>query len=144
LLIREARPGDAEALAALLTELGFPAVAGEVAERLPRLQAAGEVPLVAEAEGLLGCIGWHVMHVVHRPLPVGRITMLIVAEAARGQGVGKALVEAAEARLEQLGCGIVEVTSNAALADAHLFYERLGYRRTSHRFAREVGGGSGG
>jgi len=144
LLIREARQSDAEALADLLTELGFPASAADVAERLPRMHAAGEVPLVAEADGLLGCIGWHVMHVVHRPLPVGRITMLIVGAARRGRGVGKALVQAAEARLEQLGCGIIEVTSNAALADAHLFYERLGYRRTSYRFAKEVRGGSGG
>jgi GNAT superfamily N-acetyltransferase len=144
LLIREARPSDSEALAALLAELGFPAAAADVAERLPRMQAAGEVPLVAEADGLLGCIGWHVMHVIHRPVPVGRITILIVTPQSRGRGIGKALVEAAEARLEQLGCGILEVTSNAALAGAHLFYERLGYERTSHRFAKEVRGSGGG
>ena len=70
--------------------------------------------------------------------------MLIVAPACRGRGTGKALVKAAEARLEQLGCGIVEVTSNAVLTKAHLFYERLGYRRTSFRFAKEVSGGRSG
>jgi len=141
LLSREARPDDAEALAALLTELGYPTEGKDVTERLPPMQAAGEVPLVAEEGELLGCIGWHVMQVIHRPYPVGRITMLIVAAECRGRGVGRALVEAAEARLEQLGCLMVEVTSNVALADAHLFYQRLGYRHTSDRFAKEVRGG---
>ncbi len=63
---------------------------------------------------------------------------MVVAEQARGQGVGSALVAEAEARLKAAGCGLIEVTSNAKRLRAHAFYERLGYDRTSHRFAKQL------
>lgn len=136
--IREARPADAEALASLVTALGFPASAAEVRERLAALKKARELPLVAEQGELIGCLTWHVTPVLHRPRPVGRITMLFVSEGARRSGVGRALVEAAIERLARQGCGLVEVTSNVDLAPAHAFYRRLGFERTSYRFARRL------
>jgi ribosomal protein S18 acetylase RimI-like enzyme len=136
LKVREASPRDASALADLVTELGFPASEIELAKRLAALRKAGEPPLVAERGEVIGVLTWHVTPVLHRPHPVGRVTMLVVAKAARGRGAGTALVEAAEARLRALGCGLVEVTSNIELGGAHEFYRRRGYERTSYRFAK--------
>ena len=79
------------------------------------------------------------MVVLHRPMPVGRITALVVDDSARGQGLGRALVAAAEAALAGSGCGILEITSNMRFAEAHAFYEHLGYERTSVRFAKVLG-----
>jgi len=64
--------------------------------------------------------------------------MMVVAERLRGQGIGGALVAEAEARLKAKSCGMVEVTSNRKRLRAHAFYERLGYERTSHRFAKTL------
>lgn len=139
-IVRQATPLDSGAIAALTTELGFAATADEIAARLPRLRDAGELPFVADDAGdVVGCLTWHVTPVLHRPAPVGRITMLIVTARARGRGAGAALVAAAEARLVQRGCGTIEVTSNRKLVDAHRFYEHLGYERTSHRFVKILG-----
>ena len=134
--IRDARPGDAEAIAALLDQLGYEVTAADARKRLAALRKVGQPPLVADRGGVIGCLTWHVTPVIHRPRPVGRITMLVVAEAERGAGIGAALVEAAEARLRDEGCGLVEVTSNVKRMRAHAFYERLGYERTSYRFAK--------
>jgi len=62
----------------------------------------------------------------------------VVAERARGEGLGARLVAAAEEMLKARGCGLVEVTSNRKRLRAHAFYERLGYERTSYRFAKAL------
>jgi ribosomal protein S18 acetylase RimI-like enzyme len=139
LSVREARPGDAAAIAALVAGLGFPATAPESAGRLSRLRKGGEPPLVAEQGKVIGLLAWHVTPVLHRPRPVGRITMMVVAEDERRRGVGRALVEAAIERLAAKGCGLIEVTSNIDLAAAHAFYRKLGFERTSYRFAKRLG-----
>jgi ribosomal protein S18 acetylase RimI-like enzyme len=138
LIVRNAAWSDAEAMASLIVALGYSVTSDDIAQRIAMLAEAGEPPIVAETDGIVGCLTWHIMRVLHRPAPVGRITMLVVAEAQRGQGIGKALVLAAEARLAARGCGLVEVTSNMKRGPAHAFYERLGYERTSYRFARAL------
>jgi ribosomal protein S18 acetylase RimI-like enzyme len=138
LAVREARPRDAEAVASLATELGFPAAPAEMKKRLARAARAGEPLLVAERDGLVGCLAWHVWNAIQRPRPVGRITMLVVTKTSRHRGVGVALLAEAEARFRKSGCGLVEVTSNVELGGAHDFYRRQGYERTSWRFARSL------
>ncbi len=86
----------------------------------------------------MGCVSTSTMHVLHRPAPVGRISMMVVDEALRGQGIGARLVNAVEQALAESGCYMVEVSSNLRRTAAHAFYERLGYERTSYRFAREL------
>ena len=137
--IRDARPEDASALAGLLEELGFPAAVDVVAERLGALAVAGETTLVgAQGTEVLGFVTVHVTPVLHRPTPVGRLTALIVTSRAQGQGLGLALVAAAERHLAGAGCALVEVTSNRELTGAHAFYLRLGYAMTSYRFCKAL------
>jgi GNAT superfamily N-acetyltransferase len=93
--------------------------------------------VAARADGTLaGAVTLHQMIVLHRLRPVGRITALVVDAPDRGRGIGRALVAAAEAALARSGCGLLEITSNVRLAEAHAFYEHLGYERTSFRFAK--------
>lgn len=132
-MIRDAAPDDAPAIAALIAALGY-----EVGETEVRARLADAGALVADQGRVIGVITTNVMTVLHRPRPVGRISMLVVAEAVRGGGIGAALVAAAERRLRERGCGLVEVTSNARRERAHAFYERLGYERTSFRFAKTL------
>lgn len=125
--IREAIASDAAALAALSTQLGYPAQPGEAAERLSAL-GAGAV-LVAEDAGAV--LGWiHVCGIrFFQSPPFAEIGGLVVDEAARGRGVGKLLVEAAVRWAAEQGYGKLRVRSNVVREDAHRFYEREGFQR---------------
>ena len=123
----------------MIGQLGYAVTPGEVAERLAAMQAECRGVLDAELNGMVvGCLSTSVMRVLHRPAPVGRISMMVVDEALRGRGIGAALVRAAEDALAEQGCYMVEVTSNLRRTEAHRFYERLGYDRTSVRLARTL------
>ena len=103
------------------------------------MDAEGFTVLVAERDGVVaGCLSTSTMRVLHRPAPVGRISMMVVDEDLRGRGIGAALVRAAEEALAAQSCYMVEVTSNARRTEAHRFYERLGYERTSVRLAKAL------
>lgn len=135
MIVREAGPADAEAISALLLQLGYQTSPAEVTARLSALP---QPVLVADKDGVVGCLTWHVTPSLHRPGPVGRITAMVVDEAGRGLGIGRALVEAVEARMRGMGCALVEVASNMRRKDAHAFYERLGYDRSSYKFAKRL------
>lgn len=135
--IRPATADDGPELARLLTLLGHPTAPADVAARWPAFSAEN-VALVAVAEGgtLLGALTISQMRVLHRATPVGRISALVVEEARRGEGIGRALVAAAEQRLGAAGCGLLELTSRVDRTAAHAFYEHLGYERTSVRLSK--------
>ena len=141
LRVRDASAADIEAFVPLLGDLGYPTPADTIRERFARLSANGERVIIAETGGsIVGLMTVHSgLHVLHRPKPVCRITMLVVAERARGMGVGRALVREAERIATEYGCGVLEVTSNLKRAEAHAFYEKLGFDRTSYRFGRLMG-----
>jgi GNAT superfamily N-acetyltransferase len=56
----------------------------------------------------------------------------------RGQGVGRQLLDDAEARARSAGCALVQLTSNAARSDARRFYERNGYVASHIGFKRNL------
>ena len=137
--IREAKPADAPRLVELIRQLGHDIDEKSVRRNLGKLKKAGELPLVSTlGRKVVGLIGRHLMVTVHRAAPVGRIPVLVVAEEARGQKIGRLLVDAVERWCRDQGCALIEVTSNDRRAEAHAFYRHLGYERTSIRFFKRL------
>jgi GNAT superfamily N-acetyltransferase len=138
--VRIAANDDASHIAFLLTALGHVTPIEQVVSMWHSWTIDGNRAYVAASPSgkLAGIVTIHLMRVLHRPMPVGRITALYVVEAYRKLGIGKALVETAEIDLADQGCGLIEVTSNDRLVAAHAFYEHLGYTRTSVRLAKAL------
>ena len=138
--IREARDSDATAIASLLGELGYPTDADAVQRRLERMRAeGGQWTLVAERDGqVLGTATVMIRHMLSRDAPFGRVTSVVVSEAARSQGIGGALIARAEAICRAAGCGALEVTSAAQRTRAHEFYLRLGFEDRPKRFIKQL------
>jgi GNAT superfamily N-acetyltransferase len=137
--IRETKAADATALVGLIALLGHRVDAAGVRKRIALLAREMLTPLVATSgKDVVGLCGIHRMVTIHRDQAVGRITILVVAEDMRGRGIGRMLMQTAEEHLRKLGCGMVEITSNDRLAEAHAFYRHMGYERTSVRFAKAL------
>jgi len=139
-VLRTVAPADAPAVATLLTELGHPTNADVIPDRLDAVRAeGGEAFLAVTADGrALGFFSIARHAVVHGSGPVALITALVVAESARGRGVGRRMVDEAREWARGAGCVRLLVTSAERRADAHAFYEACGMPYTGRRFACEV------
>jgi N-acetylglutamate synthase-like GNAT family acetyltransferase len=143
LAIRDACPRDAHHIAALLTQLGYPATGDQVSQRLTYwLPDPMSLVLVAERSGqVVGCLSLHAIPYLERTGRWARIESLVVDESARGSGTGRSLLAAAEETARRWDCLAVEVTSARSRADAHAFYQRMGYNdicRRSGRFFKSL------
>jgi GNAT superfamily N-acetyltransferase len=57
----------------------------------------------------------------------GQIEAVRVASTQRGSGVGRAMMLWAIEQCRERGCGLVQLTTDKRRADAHRFYEALGF-----------------
>jgi len=139
LRIRPMTDRDAGEVALLSAQLGYPATADVVRERFRALSRDPDSSIfVAERDdGRLA--GW--IHVVaQRFLETDHhteIAGLVVDTGARRSGVGRALIDAAEAWTRERGCVTVRVRSNMKRVEAKPFYERMGYRVVKTQYVFE-------
>jgi GNAT superfamily N-acetyltransferase len=129
--IRKVRRGDAERIAQLTGELGYPATAAQIAVRLRQLTPVSKhAVFVAESpEADTGVVGWvhvSVSHLLESDVRA-EVNGLIIADGQRSAGAGAKLLEAAEAWARRRGCRGMNVRSNVIRERAHKFYERQGY-----------------
>ncbi|MBA2476221.1 MAG: GNAT family N-acetyltransferase [Actinobacteria bacterium] len=139
-VLRDAAVADAAAIAPLLEELGYPATSDQVEERLGRLEMTpNERLLIATgSDGVLGLASMRIEWPIEHDAPACRLTALVVASSARRRGVGGTLVRTIEQLAQRVGCSQIVLSSRRTRADAHAFYERLGYEATSFGFKKRL------
>jgi GNAT superfamily N-acetyltransferase len=138
--IRDAKETDAEAVASLLGELGYANESRFALERIKEFGAReSSQVLVADKEGIVnGVICFDVQPLFHQEGSIGCIMALCVSAAARGQGIGRALVEHIEEIARTMGCIKIAVASGVRREDAHRFYQDLGYEENTKRFVKQL------
>jgi GNAT superfamily N-acetyltransferase len=136
--VRDAEAGDADRLARLCGQLGYPSSPHAVLQRLERLVRSGARALVATSGGdVIGLATVHLRSMINHEAPLAQLTLLVVDEERRSQGVGRALVEEAEAWARAQGCRRIIVTTALHRTGAHAFYERIGYAHTGRRYGKD-------
>jgi ribosomal protein S18 acetylase RimI-like enzyme len=138
LIIRSAKSADAAALVPLLRQLsGVKLDELGVARNLKTALKADAGMAVAELGEIAGCCAWAVIPTIQHGL-VGRLTLLLVAEAHRRKGIATALLDAAIVPLRKAGCARLEAMSDIEVKNAHNFFRTLKFEQTSYRFARTI------
>jgi GNAT superfamily N-acetyltransferase len=152
-VVRPAEAGDAravaDAVAALLMELGATPPDAEAMETAARAVIAVDVALLAEApadEGravVVGGLAASWITTVHAGGMYGLIQDLWVDGAWRSSGVGAELMSSYCALAQARGATRVEVgiprDTFAAVADTRRFYERNGFEPVGARMRRRMG-----
>ena len=140
--VRRARSTDAEKIAELSGQLGYPTSEKQMKARLKdALRDKDGACFVAESTED-GLIGW--IHVSTTPLlEVERraeVNGLVVDETVRSQGAGALLLTAAEKWARGKRCKSMSVRSNVLRERAHGFYLRKGYEhyKTQKAFRKEL------
>ena len=136
--VRPAQATDAEAIAALFTDEGYPAGPSDIVARLERFASPHSQVVVAEHDGaLLGFMAMHAMPRFEHDDRIVRILALVVDAGARERGVGRALMAEAERVGRDLGAAFCEVTAGHHRPEARRFYESLGYDASVTAYLRK-------
>ena len=137
--IRPLDSTDAEAVAALLPDLGYQATAAQTARRLAALREwPDQDAFVAVADGAI--VGLCHVQGVRMLVSDGyvEIQALVVSAACQGQGLGRKLVAHACEWAFAHGYERVRLRSNVVREAAHAFYEHLGFEKAKASYAFEL------
>lgn len=88
--------------------------------------------VVAEVGGqVVGCLQLTIIYGVSRMGATrAQIEAVRVDRGQRGRKLGEGLIQHAIERAKAAGCTLVQLTTDKTRADAHRFYERLGFKAT--------------
>jgi len=128
--VRIARIEDAQAIAELAAELGYPATPAVMLARLQKILGRDDQLAVVAEESDGKLCGWLQAH-AHDVIVSGfraQLSGLVVAGNHRRKGVGRLLVNRAEQWATQIGAGAILVQSNVQRTESHAFYPALGYK----------------
>lgn len=142
LSVRRATASDAEAVAQMVVELGYPADAETIRARLARANADSACLTAVAQLGTGQICGWiqaRSSEVLESGLRV-EIVGLVTASKMRRRGVGRRLVEYVEAWAKSLGLQVMVVRSNVNRVESHAFYPALGYAqtKTQHVYSKRL------
>ena len=136
--LRPAGPDDADEIAQLFTDEGYPAGPSDIVARLERFASPHSRVIVAEHDGaILGFIAVHALPRFEHDDRILRILALVVDPGARERGVGRALMAEAERIGTELGAAFVEITAGHHRPEARHLYEQLGYDATVTAYLRK-------
>lgn len=141
--IREARPTDAAAIVRLIHELAQ--TSGEnspIAEAYVEKYFAsplGTILLAEKQQEVVGLLSYSLRPDLYHAGNTCLIEELVVREAARGHGVGGALLKDLLSRLEAVGCVEVSVTTMPANTEAIAFYKKHGLTDEAVFLERHLG-----
>jgi GNAT superfamily N-acetyltransferase len=139
--LRSASLMDADDVAALLTELGYPCERGEALERISAIiDNDRQVLVVARVGGAVsGLMALDFMYYLPLGTHTCRVTALVVTPDAQGRGLGRQLLREAERRARTGGAARIELASGSQRTDAHAFYKACGYSDGTVRFIKRLG-----
>lgn len=136
--LRPAEPADAERIAGLFTDEGYPAGPADILDRLGRFASEhSRVIVAASGDDVVGFIAIHALPRFEHSDRILRVLALVVDAGVRERGVGHLLMAEAERVGTEVGAAFAEVTAGHHRPEARRLYEDLGYDATVAAYLRK-------
>jgi len=138
--VREMTLADADRVAILAGELGYPSTRAQIEARFRAIEGSNDSKVIVAVDDAGEVVGW--VHLFCLPLIVSgtyvEVGGLVVDSRFRGRGIGRALMAAAEAWTLERGFKQLMLRSNTLRTEAHQFYKDLGYTivKSQHKFQK--------
>jgi GNAT superfamily N-acetyltransferase len=135
---RDAEPADADWIAGLLSDEGYPAGGSDIVRRLERFAEIGSPVRVAEHEGdRLGFVALHLVPRFEHDDFLARVIALVVDPSVRSRGIGRALLAEVDRIAADAGAAFVEVTAGHHRQDARRLFEAAGFDASLTTYLRK-------
>jgi len=135
---RDALPADADWIASLLSEEGYPAGGSDIVRRLERFAEIGSSVRIAErGEDRLGFVAVHLMPRFEHDDLVARVIAMVVDPAVRARGVGRALLGEVERLAAESGAAFIEATAGHHRREARRLFESAGFDASLTTYLRK-------
>ena len=142
--VRDATENDADAVARLLADMGYPTSVGASIVHIARFAKDSASRLqVAEddRDGLVGLLGTHIVPRLDDDAVSCRVTDIVVSPAHRRCGIGSILMAAAEQEARRAGAARLDLSSGESRTDALAFYASQGFETRARAFTRRLSAG---
>ncbi len=136
LKIRKADIDDAKIIHKLSWQLGYSPSLEIVKSNIEMMLTLSDYDLVVAIDESNQVIGWMSLAIRHRieDIPFLQVAALVTDESVRGKGAGKLLMNYAANSAQKRHLSFVGLHSSNLRAEAHAFYEHLGYSKTKESF----------
>ena len=145
MIIREATEQDLHSVMLLFGQLGMddgsvltPDEAKGIFRRMKSYPDYALYVAVSDND-IIGAFSLLIMdNLAHKGAPSGIIEDVVVREDLRGLGIGRRMMNFAMYLCKKKGCYKLALSSNLGRESAHLFYERLDFKRHGHSYVVDL------
>ncbi|TCZ74030.1 GNAT family N-acetyltransferase [Paenibacillus albiflavus] len=141
-VIRKAKKSDITVLSHLMEEMsGKPISQEDMYNRLKMVEESStDTIFVYEKNSeIQATLVFRIRENIREVSRYGEICIIVVRSSAKRHGIGRQLMDFAEHLAKELGCkGTYFISGFGRKAEAHQFYQDLGYKITGYRFVKEL------
>ena len=132
--VRSVTAADVTAVNNLSQQLGYPLSESQTLQNIKAMLSRDDLTafVAVKQDHIVGWIGLAQIIIIES-IPYCEITGLIIDENYRGKGIGKMLIEKAKDWTKEKESDKLKVRCNVIRAEAHLFYQHLGFIPTKQQ-----------
>ena len=136
--IKKAGPDHASEALMLLAQLGYESTLEDLKQVLAQTDRSDEIYIAQISDKAVGLMSVIYFDYLPSQEKICRITAIVVDQNMRGAGIGSQLVDFAKELSKQRLCSKLEVTTSLVRQATQQYYEKIGFAKTSYRYAQEL------